>query len=49
MRNTVVVTCDCCEKEFQTEYNSTNFQCELCSDCHAEYPMYIDSDLENKI
>lgn len=42
-----VVVCDCCEKEFQAD--TELIEIGLCESCHAEYPIYIDSDFENKI
>jgi len=45
----VVVECEVCEKEFETEDNSVYFDEKLCSPCYSEWPVVIDCDTENKI
>ena len=45
----VVIECECCEKEFETEDNSQLFDEGLCRECFVSWPVYVDCDLENKI
>ena len=45
----VVVECEVCEKEFETEDNSVYFDEKLCPPCYREWPVVIDGDTENNI
>lgn len=46
---TIIDQCENCSKYFECEVAGELFEQHLCHECFNAWPVYIDSDTENKI